>query len=63
MSTKEIAIDIVNSLSEERLKAFITLFGDENIQAIIESNQIAADTTRTRYSSFDDVEKVILENE
>lgn len=63
MSTKEIAIDIVNSLSEERLKAFITLFGDENIQAIIESNQIAADTTRTRYSSFDEVEKVILEDE
>lgn len=63
MSTKEIAIDIVNSLSEERLKAFITLFGDENIQAALESNQIAADTTRPRYDSFDEVEKVIFEDE
>lgn len=63
MSTKEIAIDIVNSLSEERLKAFITLFGDENIQTILESNQIAADTTRPHYNSFDEVEKVIFENE
>ena len=32
MSTKEIAMDIVNALSEEQLQAFVTLFGSENLQ-------------------------------
>lgn len=29
MSTREIAMDIVNALSEEQLQAFVTLFGSE----------------------------------
>ena len=33
MSTREIAMDIVNALSEEQLQAFVTLFGSENLQA------------------------------
>ncbi len=63
MSTREIAIDIVNALSEEQLQAFVTLFGSENVQAIMESNQIADDDSRPRYDSFDEIEKVIFENE
>ena len=63
MSTREIAIDIVNALSEEQLQAFVTLFGSENLQAIMESNQIADDDSRQRYNSFEDVEKVIFANE
>ena len=63
MSTREIAIDIVNALSEEQLQAFVTLFGSENLQAIMESNQIADDVSRPRYDSFDEIEKVIFENE
>ena len=60
MSTREMAIDIVNALSEEQLQAFVTLFGSENIQAIMEANKIADDDSRPRYNSFEDVEKVIF---
>ena len=63
MSTREIAIDIVNSLPEEKLRAFVTLFGSENLRAIIEANEIAADDSRPHYSSFEEIEKVIFENE
>ena len=63
MSTREIAIDIINALSEEQLQAFVTLFGSENLQAIMESNQIADDDSRQRYNSFEDIEKVIFANE
>ena len=52
MSTKEYAIDILNSLSEEKLKAFITLFADENTLARIESDMLANDPNAKRYSSF-----------
>lgn len=63
MSTREMAMDIVNTLSEEQLQAFVTLFGSENFQAIMESNKIADDDTRPRYDSFEEIEKVIFENE
>ena len=33
MSTREIAMDIVNALSEEQLQAFVTLFGSDYLQA------------------------------
>ena len=32
MSTREIAIGIVNALSEEQLQAFITLFGSDKLK-------------------------------
>lgn len=32
MSTREIAMEIVNALSEEQLQAFVTLFGSENLK-------------------------------
>lgn len=63
MSTREIALDIVNALSEEQLQAFITLFGSENLKAILESNKIANDDSRQRYNSFAEIEKVIFDNE
>ena len=63
MSTREIAMDILSALSEEQLEAFVTLFGNENLKAIAESNRIANDDTRPRYDSFEKIEKVIFENE
>lgn len=63
MSTREIAMDIVNALSEEQLQAFVTLFGSENLQAIMETNQIAENGNRPHYDSFSEIEKVIFENE
>lgn len=52
MSTKDYAIDILNSLSEEKLRAFITLFADENTVARMESDMLANDPNAKRYSSF-----------
>ena len=63
MSTREIAMDILSALSEEQLEAFVTLFGNENLKAIAESNRIANDDTRPRYDSFEAIEKVIFGNE
>lgn len=63
MSTREIAIGIVNALSEEQLQAFVTLFGSENMRAIVEANEIAEDNSRPRYNSFEEIEKEIFENE
>lgn len=63
MSNKEIAIDIINTLTEDQLTAFITLFAPENIQAKIETEQIANDKSRKHYSSFSEIAKEILSNE
>ncbi len=63
MSTREIAMDILSSLSEEQIEAFVTLFGSENLKAIAETNKIANDDARPRYDSFEEIEKVIFENE
>lgn len=63
MSTREIAMDILSAFSEEQLESFVTLFGNENLKAIAESNRIANDDTRPRYDSFEEIEKVIFENE
>ena len=63
MSTREIAMDILSALSEEQLEAFVTVFGNENLKAIAESNRISNDDTRPRYDSFEEIEKVIFENE
>lgn len=63
MSNRELAIDIVKTLSDEQIKAFLTLFASENIQAMIESDSIAHDETRRHYDSFDEIEKVIFADE
>lgn len=52
MSTKELEINVIKSLSEEKLKAFLTLFADENMIAHLESDMLANDPTAKRYSSF-----------
>lgn len=54
MSTKEMAYIIFNQMSEEQLKAFITLFADENTKARIESEMIANDPNPKLYDSFRD---------
>ena len=52
MSTRELAYTILDALSEEKLEAFITLFGDENAIARAESDMIAADPNPKLYNSF-----------
>lgn len=52
MSTRDYAIDVINSLSEEKLKAFLTLFADEDTLTRMESDMLANDPNARRYASF-----------
>ena len=62
MSTKDYAINVLNTLSEEKLRAFITLFADENMLARMESDMLAEDPEARRYSSFKEFREE-MENE
>jgi len=55
MSTRDYAIDVINTLSEEKLKAFLVLFADENTLAKMESEIIVNDPNRKRYNSFKEI--------
>jgi hypothetical protein len=63
MSTKDIAIQTLNSMTEEQLQAFITLFADENTIARMETEQIMQDKSRKTYNSFAEIEKEIFSDE
>ncbi len=52
MSTKEYAISVLASLSEEKMLEFIKLFGDENTNARMESDQLANDPNAKKYANF-----------
>ncbi|MBO5561983.1 MAG: hypothetical protein J6A07_10050 [Firmicutes bacterium] len=62
MSIKEYAIDVINSLPDEKIVAFLTLVADENTLARMESEIIKNDPNRKLYNSFEEVLKTI-ENE
>lgn len=55
MSTREIAYNVIDHLSEEKLKAFLTLFADDNTLARMETDAMAEDTNRKYYDSFDEI--------
>lgn len=55
MTTKDYAINVINSLSEDKLKAFLILFADENTLARFESEKIAADPDKKHYNSFKEI--------
>lgn len=63
MSSKEIAFSILDSLSDEQIKAFIPLFASDNVKARYEAKQIAADGDRRHYSSFSEIEKEIFSDD
>ena len=52
MSTKEYAVSVLASLSEEKMLEFITLFADENTIARMESDMLAEDPNSKKYSCF-----------
>lgn len=62
MSTKDYAVSVLASLSEEKMMEFITLFADENTIARMESDMIANDPKAKRYSNFKEFMKE-MENE
>ena len=55
MSTREIAYNVIDHLSEEKIKAFLTLFADDNTLARMETDAMAEDTDRKHYNSFDEI--------
>ena len=57
MSTREMAYHVVDSLSEEKLKAFITLFADENEIARMETELMANDPDAPRFNSVEELFK------
>lgn len=63
MSSKEIAFGILDSLSDEQIKAFITLFASDSVKARIETEQIANDPARRRFSSFSEIEKEVFSDD
>ncbi len=63
MSSREIAMDIVKTLSDEQIEAFITLFMPPYMQTVREADQIAHDPDRKHYSSFSEMAKEILSDE
>ena len=63
MATRDIAINIINLLSEEQLQSFIVLFKDlvsdipneETVAAMQEAEEMLSDPHATKFSSVDDL--------
>ena len=63
MSTRDIAINIVNMMSEDQLRGFVTLFqpvvsdipNEETIAAMKEAEALLGDPDAMRFSSVDDL--------
>lgn len=55
MSTRELAYHVVDSLSEEKLQAFITLFADENEIARMETELMANDPNALKFNSVEEL--------
>ena len=53
MSTRECAVSVLASLSEEKMLEFIKLFADENTLARVESDLMVNDTSAPRFQSVD----------
>ena len=53
MSTRECAVSVLASLSEEKMLEFIKLFADENTLARVESDLRANDSSAPRFQSVD----------
>lgn len=52
MSTRDYAVSVLASLSEEKLLEFIKLFADENVLARMESDMLLANPDTKKYSNF-----------
>ena len=59
MSIKEYAIDVINSLPDEKIIAILTLVADENTLARMESELIKKDPNRKLYNNFEEVLEAI----
>lgn len=55
MSLREYAAEIIKTMPEEKLKAFLLLFADENVLARAESEVMANDPDSLRFSDVEDL--------
>lgn len=55
MSTKDYALNVFESLTEEQLLDFIRLFADDNTLALVESEMIANNPNRKHYNSLSEI--------
>lgn len=55
MSIREYAAEIIKTMPEEKLKAFLLLFADENVLARAESELMANDPDAPRFSDVDEL--------
>lgn len=53
MSIREYAAEVISTMPEEKLKAFLMLFADENLLARMETEMMANDPDAPRFSSVD----------
>ena len=53
MSIREYAAEVIATMPEEKLKAFLMLFADENLLARMETEMMANDPDAPRFSSVD----------
>lgn len=53
MSIREYAAEVISTMPEEKLKAFLMLFADENVLARLETEMMANDPDAPRFSSVD----------
>ncbi|MBQ7504713.1 MAG: hypothetical protein IJT79_05280 [Ruminococcus sp.] len=60
MSTREIAISLINQLPEEKIEAFLALMLDENTLARLEADAAIEDPTALRFSNSDDLIEELL---
>ena len=57
MSIREYAAEIIKTMPEEKLRAFLLLFADENVLARAESEAMANDPDALRFSDVDELFK------
>lgn len=63
MSTRDYAVSVLASLSEEKMMEFITLFADRSIIAKMESAKLAANPNPKLYNDFGEFMREMEEEE
>lgn len=64
MSIRELAVGVINNLPEEKVRAFLTLFADENVLTRAECDYIINNPDKSKtYDSVDELIEEILKDD
>lgn len=61
MSNRDIALNIVREMSDEKINAFLSLFVDDDLLARIEAENIENDPNSPEFDSVDDLMRDLLD--